>query len=85
MCNDFSRINSGGKAVDHETLGFGGCCHLSAGYLALRLLNAEAWDKDGNTHVLFPREPIALYYICRPMTYLDGALTGMRFHIGPHQ
>ncbi|MCR9136413.1 MAG: hypothetical protein NXI27_10495 [Alphaproteobacteria bacterium] len=55
------------------------------GYLALRLLNAEVWETDGNTYVIFPREPIALYYIYRPMTYLDAALTGMRFHIGPHQ
>lgn len=55
------------------------------GYLALRLLNAEVWDRDGNTYVLFPQQPIALYYLYRPMTYLDAALTGMRFHIGPHQ
>lgn len=55
------------------------------GYLALRLLNAEVWDRDGNTYVLFPKQPIALYYLYRPMTYLDAALTGMRFHIGPHQ
>ncbi len=55
------------------------------GYGALRLLNAEVWDRDGHTYVLFPKSPIALYYIYRPMTYLDSALTGMRFHIGPHQ
>lgn len=55
------------------------------GYLALRLLNAEVWDQDGNTYVIFPKQPIALYYLYRPMTYLDATLTGMRFHIGPHQ
>jgi hypothetical protein len=26
-----------------------------------------------------------LYYLWRPLTYVDGAMTGMRFHIGPHR
>lgn len=37
------------------------------GYLALRLFNAEVWDQDGNTYVIFPKQPIALYYLYRPM------------------
>ncbi|MEX3008412.1 hypothetical protein [Hoeflea sp. TYP-13] len=55
------------------------------GYIVLRIANAEVWDQDGNTYVIFPNDPIALYYAYRPLTYVDGALTGMRFHIGPHQ
>ena len=55
------------------------------GYIVLRVINAEVWDKDGQTYVLFPASPIALYYLYRPLTYLDGTLTGMRFHIGPHR
>ena len=27
----------------------------------------------------------ALYYLWRPLSYLDGVITGVRFHIGPHQ
>jgi hypothetical protein len=27
----------------------------------------------------------ALYYLWRPLSYVDGSLTGMRFHIGPHR
>lgn len=56
-----------------------------AGYAVLRTTNAEVWDKDGETYVLFPKNPTAVYYAYRPLTYLDAALTGMRFHIGPHQ
>jgi hypothetical protein len=55
------------------------------GYLALRVMNTEVWDKDGQTYVIFPQDTAVLYYAYRPLTYLDGALTGMRFHIGPHR
>jgi len=55
------------------------------GYFVLRATNAQVWDKDGQTYVLFPESPVALYYLYRPLTYVDGALTGMRFHIGPHR
>jgi len=54
------------------------------GYLVLRTNNAEVWDKDGQAYVIFPESSKALYYAFRPLTYVDGALTGMRFHIGPH-
>ncbi len=56
-----------------------------AGYEVIRITKAEVWEKDYQTYVIFPESPIALYYAYRPLTYLDGALTGMRFHIGPHQ
>lgn len=55
------------------------------GYAVLRTINAEVWDKDGQTYVLFPENAVVLYYLYRPMTYADGAVTGMRFHIGPHR
>lgn len=55
------------------------------GYIVIRIMNTEVWEKDGQTYVIFPSSPIALYYGCRPLTYVDNALTGMRFHIGPHQ
>lgn len=55
-----------------------------AGYEVIRFTNAEVWEKDYETYVIFPKSPIALYYAYRPLTYLDGALTGMRFHVGPH-
>lgn len=54
-------------------------------YLAFRSLNAQVWEKDGMTYVIFPENFKAIYYLYRPMTYIDGALTGMRFHIGPHR
>lgn len=54
------------------------------GYVVLRSLSAEVWDQDGQTYVIFPKSPIALYYAYRPLSYLDGYLTGMRAHIGPH-
>ena len=55
------------------------------GYAVLRTANAEVWDQDNHVYVLFPKNPIALYYLYRPLTYIDGAMTGMRFHIGPHR
>lgn len=54
-------------------------------YGVFRSLNIKTWKEDGQEYMIFPARPIALYYIYRPLTYLDGAITGMRFHIGPHQ
>lgn len=53
-------------------------------YLALRFSTVEVWAEDGEAYVHFPTEPLAVYYVFRPLAYVDGALTGMRFHIGPH-
>lgn len=53
-------------------------------YLALRLAWSEPWT-DGKVYMLFPQGPIWIYYLFRPLTYLDQAMTGMHFHIGPHR
>jgi hypothetical protein len=55
-----------------------------AGYLAFRMMQQEVWAQDGKTYVIFPDGTLALYYLWRPLMYLDGALAGMAFHIGPH-
>ena len=54
-------------------------------YVAFRSMNAEVWETDGNSYVIYPSEPIAIYYLFRPLSYADAYLTGMRTHIGPHQ
>jgi hypothetical protein len=55
-------------------------------YLAFRVANSEVWEHDRRAYVMFPPGVGAgLYYLWRPLSYLDGALTGMRFHIGPHR
>ena len=54
-------------------------------YLAFRQTHAEVWARDRNAYVIFPERWSALYYLWRPLSYLDGALTGMRVHIGPHR
>jgi len=54
-------------------------------YLGFRAAYQEIWQHDGKMYVIFPRQYPALYYFFRPLTYLDGAITGMQFHIGPHQ
>ena len=51
-------------------------------YLIFRSVNAEIWERDGHTYVIFGST--LGYYLYRPLSYIDGALTGMRFHIGPH-
>lgn len=55
------------------------------GYAVLRTFSVEIWEKNGEAYVMFPERRIALYHAYRPLTYVDGALTGMRFHIGPHR
>ncbi|MEO9898096.1 MAG: hypothetical protein ABJD13_05355 [Paracoccaceae bacterium] len=54
-------------------------------YGLFRSMSSEVWIEDGNTYVIYPESPIAVYYIFRPLSYLDGFLTGTGSHIGPHQ
>jgi hypothetical protein len=54
-------------------------------YAWFRSSHTQVWEKDGKAYVIFPEGNEGLYYVYRPMTYLDGALTAMRFHIGPHR
>ncbi len=54
-------------------------------YAFFRTANAEIWERDGQTYVIFPQDQPVFYYAYRPLTYIDAALTGMRFHIGPHR
>lgn len=53
-------------------------------YVWLHQSRIEIWEQDGNPYVIFPAEQIHLYYLYRPLTYLDGNITGMKFHIGQH-
>lgn len=53
-------------------------------YVYFRQTWKEVWDVDKKTYVIFPEDKI-LYYVYRPLTIADGELTGMQFHIGPHQ
>lgn len=57
------------------------------GYLAFRVTQAERWERDGRTYVLFPDSGPrrALYYAWRPLSRLDAMLTGMQTHLGPHR
>ena len=54
-------------------------------YIWLRQTHTEVWEKDGRAYVIFPEDKIFLYYIFRPVSYLDGKLTGIGFHIGQHR
>jgi len=55
-------------------------------YIAFRLTNLEIWESDRHAYVIFPAGVgSAFYYFWRPLSYADGALTGMRFHIGSHR
>lgn len=49
-----------------------------------RATHTEVWETNGRPYVIFPQNYVVIYYIFRPLTYLDGALAGMGFHIGPH-
>ena len=54
-------------------------------YGVFRQTHVEVWEKNGKPYVIFPRDSVVIYYLFRPLTYVDGVLTGMGFHIGPHQ
>jgi hypothetical protein len=54
-------------------------------YAIFRQTNIEIWEKDGQAYVIFPADKVYLYYLFRPVSYIDGIITGMRFHIGAHQ
>jgi hypothetical protein len=57
-----------------------------ATYLAFRQTHIEVWEHDKRAYVIFPEGyGSALYYLWRPLSYVDGALTTMGFHIGPHR
>lgn len=55
-------------------------------YLVFRKSHIETWERDGQAYVIYPEGyGQILYYVWRPLSYLDSTLTGMRFHIGPHR
>ena len=56
-------------------------------YMAFRATHTEVWKKNevSITYVIFPKDKPYLYFFYRPVTYVDGAITGMRFHLGPHE
>lgn len=54
------------------------------GYFGLRFSGMQKSEKDGQMYVIFPESPILVYYLYRPLSWLDARLTGQKFHIGPH-
>ncbi len=54
-------------------------------YAWIRQTRTEIWKKDGNVYVIFPEDKVYLYYFYRPLSYFDGIITGMKFHIGQHR
>ncbi len=54
-------------------------------YLLLRVRYMEVWVRDGRSYLIIPPGSPWLYYLYRPLMYLDATMTGMRFHIGPHR
>ena len=55
-------------------------------YVAFRQSHAEVWDRDKRAYVIYPEAyGRPLYYLWRPLSYLDTAITGMQHHIGPHR
>ncbi|HEX8694675.1 MAG TPA: hypothetical protein VF746_19780 [Longimicrobium sp.] len=54
-------------------------------YLWLRGARREVWERDGRAYVIFPAGAPALYYLYRPLSYADAALTGTGSHLGPHR
>jgi hypothetical protein len=55
------------------------------GYALFRQTHIQVWNKNGEPYVVFPKGNPVIYYFFRPLSYIDGAVTGMDFHIGPHE
>ncbi len=53
------------------------------GYLVYRAKHVQVWQVDDRTYVMFGSG--AAWYLFRPVSRLDAAATGMRFHLGPHR
>ena len=54
-------------------------------YLWFRSTRREVWERDGRAYVIFPAGAPVLYYLYRPLSYADAALTGTGSHLGPHR
>ncbi len=72
-----TRFNKALKVATVIGLGYVGA------YAVYRTTNTEIWLADEMPYVIFGSK--LSYYLFRPLTYIDGAVTDMRFHIGPHQ
>lgn len=56
-----------------------------AAYIFVRQNYTEVLNHYGDQEVIFPEDKIYVYYFYRPLSYIDGATTGMKFHIGQHR
>ncbi len=54
-------------------------------YWHFRNSHVQIWDHDKKPYVIFPAKHPLIYRIYRPLTYVDGFITGMHFHLGPHR
>ncbi len=55
-----------------------------ASYILFRQTHIEIWEKNKTAYVIFPDNKI-FYYMYRPISLVDGRITGMMFHINQHQ
>lgn len=55
-----------------------------ASYVWFRSSYNTAHESNQKKYIIFPKNKV-LYYLYRPLEYLDARLTGAQFHIGPHQ
>lgn len=51
-------------------------------YIWYRNSHTEIWSDNGQRYVIFGSE--VSYFAFRPIAYVDGMVTGIRFHFGPH-
>lgn len=61
------------------------CILYASAYGWYRQTHIEVWEGDGKYYVIFPENELFFYYFFRPLSYVDGLVSGMAFHIGPHQ
>jgi hypothetical protein len=53
------------------------------GYLVYRVTHVQVWQADDRAYVMFGSR--VAWYLLRPVSRLDAAVTGMRFHLGAHR
>lgn len=85
---DAAPVTAGGQTAPSRTLGIVVVALLLyvGAYAAFRQSHAEVWDRDKRPYVVYPETyGRPLYYLWRPLSYLDAAATGIQHHIGPHR
>ncbi len=53
-------------------------------YTIFRFNHFEVWKANKKLYIIFPEDNMVLYYLYRPLSYIDSKFNHVGIHIGPH-